>query len=52
MRWGLGCFSLLTSCRMRGDGLKLHQAGSGWMLGKLLLGKSGKALVQDAREGD
>ena len=34
MRWGQP-FSQVTNNKMRGNGLKLHQRGSGWVLEKI-----------------
>lgn len=34
-RWGVGLFSQVASDRMRCNGLKLCQEGSGWILGKI-----------------
>jgi len=36
---------------MRGNRLKLHQGGSGWLLGKYLLRKGGDAVAQAAQGG-
>jgi len=36
---------------MRGDGLKLHGGGSGWILEEIILRKSDNALEQAAQGG-